>query len=68
MPFGEPGAYWLLIDRDIELRRTSYDLDEAATRIRATAYPAAATFAEQYVLHPPTEALMLETYSRAEIK
>jgi predicted phosphodiesterase len=67
MPFGEPGAYWLLIDRDIEPQRTSYDLDEAAARVRATAYPAAATFAEQNVLHPPAEALMLETFSRAEI-
>jgi len=68
MPFGEPGAYWLLIDQDIEPRRTSYDLDEAGQRIRATASPAAETFAEQHVLHPPADALMLEIYSRAEIK
>src|SRR5215467_9851020 len=41
MPFGEPGAYWLLLDSDIRLRRTGYDLEKAAARIRATAYPQA---------------------------
>ena len=36
MPFGEPGAYWLLLGPDVELRHTSYDLERAAERIRAT--------------------------------
>jgi diadenosine tetraphosphatase ApaH/serine/threonine PP2A family protein phosphatase len=40
MPWqGRPGAYWLLMGPDIEMRRTPYDLTEAATRIRATDYP-----------------------------
>ena len=34
-----PGAYWLLLGPDVELRRTMYDLDDAARRIRATGYP-----------------------------
>jgi hypothetical protein len=34
MPFGEPGAYWLLLGPDVQLRHTDYDLTEAAQRIR----------------------------------
>src|SRR5581483_5020767 len=33
MPFGEPGAYWLRLGPDIQLRRTAYDLTKAAERI-----------------------------------
>jgi len=62
MPFGEPGAYWLLLNPDIELRRTAYDLEAAATRIRASTYPQAASFAEQHVLAPPAEDVMLERF------
>lgn len=62
MPFGEPGAYWLLLGPDVELRRTTYDLDAAAARIRASNYPQAEMFAEQHVLAPPPEAVMLEWY------
>src|SRR6202040_4083507 len=36
---GRPGAYWLLIGPDVELRRTTYDLADAARRIRSTGYP-----------------------------
>ena len=67
MPFGEPGAYWLLLGRDVELRRTTYDLEAAAERIRAAAYPQAPEFAERNVLRPPAEAEMLEAFSRAEL-
>lgn len=59
MPFGAPGAYWLLLHDAIELRCTSYDLAAAAARIAETAYPQARQFAERHVLHPPTEAAML---------
>jgi len=34
-----PGAYWLLLGPDVELRRTSYDLDDAVRQIRASGYP-----------------------------
>src|SRR5438874_1965843 len=30
MPFGEPGAYWLLLSSQIDFRRTVYDLEKAA--------------------------------------
>jgi len=45
MPFGVPGAYWLFIDNDAELRRTDYDLDPAAARVRTSAYVQAEQFA-----------------------
>jgi predicted phosphodiesterase len=68
MPFGEPGAYWLLLGPDVQPRRTPYDLAEAAERIRDTDYPLAQDFAEQYVLRPPSEGPMLEILTRAELR
>lgn len=56
MPYGEPGAYWLLVGPQIELHRTTYDLKQAAERIRATSYPDAHDFADNNVLQPPSEA------------
>jgi putative phosphoesterase len=68
MPFGAAGAYWLLIGRDLQLRRTAYDLTGAAARIRATAYPNADEFAARNVLQPPSEAQMLDAFSHAALK
>lgn len=68
MPFGEPGAYWLLLGPDIELRRTDYDLAGAAERIRRSGYPQAEEFAAHNVLCPPTEQQMLELFTRAALK
>lgn len=64
MPFGKPGAYWLLLSRQIELRRTHYDLQSAAARIRATEYPDAEVFAVQNVLAPPSEEKMLQIFTQ----
>ena len=60
MPFGEPGAYWLLLGPDIELRRAMYDVDAAARTIEASDYPQAREFAAMNVLSPTPEAEMLE--------
>ena len=68
MPFGEPGACWLLLGADIELRRTSYDLADAARRVRATRYPQAEEFAPRNVLDRPTERAMLEAYERGALR
>jgi len=65
MPCGEPGAYWLLLGPDVELRRTPYDMVKAAERIRRTAYPQAAEFAAHSVLQPPPERGMLDIIARA---
>lgn len=64
MPFGEPGAYWLLLGPDdVELRHTTYDLDAAADRIAALGYPA--TFD---VRRPAPAEKMLELFEGAALK
>jgi putative phosphoesterase len=68
MPFGEPGAYWLLLGPDVQLRHTPYDLEKAAERIRDTKYPQAQEFAARNVLQPPSEKEILEAFTRAELK
>ena len=68
MPFGKPGAYWLLLGPEVQLRRTRYDLAKAAERIRCSQYPQAEEFAARNILQPPSEAASLETFARVEIK
>ena len=68
MPFGEPGADWLLMGPDVQLRHTSYDLTAAADRIRATGYPQAEEFATRNVLRPPSEEETLALFANAELK
>jgi len=68
MPFGEPGAYWLLLGPNIEFRQTPYDLTSAAKRIRDTKYPQAQDFATRNVLQPPSEGETLEAFTRVELK
>jgi len=68
MPFGEPGAYWLLLGPSVQLRHTPYDLTRAAARIRATAYPQAEDFASRNVLQPPSEEETLEAFARVELR
>ena len=68
MPFGEPGAYWLLLGSSIQLRHTPYDLAKAAERIRDTEYPQAQEFAARNVSQPPSEEKTLEAFSRVELR
>jgi putative phosphoesterase len=68
MPFQGPGANWLLLGPNVELRRTEYDLAQAAERIRKTKYPQAEEFAERNVLNPPTEAETLQSFAKFELK
>jgi hypothetical protein len=63
MPFGEPGADWLLLGPDVQLRHTTYDLEPAAERIRRTQYPQAQQFAARNVLQPPSEEEMLRVFT-----
>jgi predicted phosphodiesterase len=66
-PYGEPGAYWLLLGPDVQLRRTSYNVTEAAEQILATQYPQAQESA-QGILHPRPESEMLELFGKYELK
>ncbi len=68
MPFGEPGAYWLLLGPGVQHRQSTFDLARAAQRIRETEYPQAQEFAAHNVLQPPSEERMLEVFAKAEIK
>ena len=63
MPFGRPGAYWVWLGPDVQMRRTDYDLTAAAARVRVTHYPDAEEFASVNILQPPTEDTMLELFS-----
>src|SRR5439155_24331403 len=65
MPFGAPGAYWVLLGPDVELRRTPYDLTKAAERFRATRHPRSREEA-QSILHPPYVEEMLVLFGGAE--
>jgi len=64
MPYGDAGAYWLLLETEIMMRRTLYDLEDAAARIRASGYPQAQDFAENNVLKPETEAEAIAVFER----
>jgi len=66
MPFmDQPGAYWLLLGPDgYEFRRTEYDVEAAAQKIRKSGYPQAEEFAERNVLHPPSVAAATDMLER----
>ncbi|HEV3406070.1 MAG TPA: metallophosphoesterase family protein [Candidatus Dormibacteraeota bacterium] len=59
MPYGHPGAYWAMLGPDVDLRRTDYDREAAAKRIRASDWNQAEEFASGNVLSaPPVEQAM----------
>jgi putative phosphoesterase len=66
MPYGEPGADWLLIGTSIQFRHTDYDRVQAAARILATSYPQVQDFAANNVLQTPSEAEALEAFTQME--
>jgi len=66
-PYGKPGAYWLLLGSDIQLRHTPYDLTRTAERIQQTNYPKAREFAHD-LLEPPSEEDMLALYTKWELR
>lgn len=68
MPFGPPGADWMILGPGIEFQHTNYDVQRAADRVRASGYPGAEEFAAKYILQPPSEEDMLKVYERAEFR
>jgi predicted phosphodiesterase len=66
MPFGEPGAHWLLLGPDVQFKRTSYDLDSAAARLRTSDFPGVADFVARQVLNRPSEEQILASYAKAD--
>src|SRR5207237_359455 len=63
MPFGEPGAYWLLLGPNIQFQRTAYDLAKTAERMRATNYPHAQDYAARNILQPASGREVREEFS-----
>ena len=55
MPFGKTGAYWLLLDKTVQLKQKDYDLVRAAERIRQTNYSGAEDFAKNNILKVTSE-------------
>lgn len=68
MPFGRPGADWLLLSGNIQLQHTSYDLASAADRVRATQYPQAEEFAARSILEPPSEEEMVRAFTNISFR
>jgi putative phosphoesterase len=66
MPYGQTGAHWLLLGPNVQFRHTHYDLTQAAVLIRATDYPQAEDFAARNILNPPSEAEVLEVFTKME--
>ena len=54
MPYGATGAHWATLGPDIKFRRTEYDSEAAARRIRQSSWPQAPEFANGNVLSAPS--------------
>jgi putative phosphoesterase len=64
MPYGDPGAYWLLLGSDVRLRKTDYDLEAAAEQVRKTDYPLAQDFADNNIVKPETAQEAIEYFEK----
>ncbi len=64
LPFGERGAYWALLGHAVELRRTGYDVEEAAERFRRSGAPSAKAAFADHVLAPPPWSTAAELFTR----
>lgn len=63
MSYGAAGACWALLGPGVELRRTRYDVERAAERIRSGGHPDAAAWARDYVVSPPDDAEALAVFT-----
>lgn len=68
MPYGAPGAYWAMLGPGVALRRTDYNREAAARRIRAQDWPAADEFASQNVLTVPSVEQAMDFFRKAQAR
>jgi putative phosphoesterase len=68
MPYGEPGAYWAMLGPGVSLRRTEYDREDAAQRMRAKGAEEAQEFAADNVLKVPSREQAMEFMRAMEAK
>ncbi len=54
MPYGDPGAFWAMLGPGVAFRRTDYDREAAAARIRRSAWPGSEEFAISNVVAVPS--------------
>lgn len=66
MPFGNTGADWLILDTEIVFKHTSYDLKQAAKRIRDSDYPYAEDFISKNIMQTPSKKEALDMLSQIE--
>jgi hypothetical protein len=64
MPYGETGAYWALLGPRVDFRRTNYNLEAAAARIRESSWPEAQGFARDNVLSVPSVDAAMEFFRK----
>jgi predicted phosphodiesterase len=65
MPYEDvPGARWALLGPDVALRRTQYDREEAAQRLRTSGWARTGEFVEKYVVAPPSAAEATDYFER----
>jgi predicted phosphodiesterase len=62
LAYGAPGAHWLLLGPDLEHRRTPYDADAFADRVKTFDWPIAERFAEENIRTVPSEQEALEFF------
>jgi putative phosphoesterase len=60
---GRPGAYWALLGPDVDLRRTAYDVEQAAAAYRQSGFPGADELV-QMLEEPPSPAEVIEHAER----
>jgi diadenosine tetraphosphatase ApaH/serine/threonine PP2A family protein phosphatase len=68
MPYGRPGAYWAMLGPEVDLRRTDYDREGAAKRIRAKDWDQAEAFAASNVLNAPSINQAMEFMGKMEAR
>ena len=65
MHYGHSGASWLLIDGDVTLRRTPYDIGAAASLIAQSGMPGAEDFVRDYVVTNPSDQEVMKIFHAA---
>lgn len=68
MPWGEPGADWLLLGPDVQLRHTSYDVAAAVATVQESGYPDPNGFFARSVATPPASEEMERVYEQASLR
>jgi predicted phosphodiesterase len=64
LAYGGPGAHWLAIGPDVEHRRTPYDNEAFADRVKTLEWSIAERFAEENIRNYPSEEEALESFEK----